>query len=367
MKRTLKYGTLCATVLLASACGDKKATEAAAPEAEAVAYADTVRLTNGKGVYTFMEVKGYNAQGQLAVIDGYNVSAEGATTYAEQSIFQGGRKVYGKSVDAQGNLTGEEQYTYNGDQIAEVLTREFSDEKQKMLDKSKVTYTYDANGNVTAIVEQLCENLHWNNSYEWDYTYNEQGQVVDRKDYAYGADKERKQSRWETYEYDEQGRLATYDLYIFDQKKGKQKHDSKTVYTYNDKNLVIEAVTERHKSTLKRESVKSRVFTFDYNENGQLSYFANQKWKESDKSLTTQFSTNNTYDEQGRLIQQNNISQIKPKTGSSFYAYAYSSSSTAATPAAETQKVDLFIPANNGKPVIDLTEGNRTLTEPKDE
>jgi hypothetical protein len=366
MKRVLEYGTLCATVLLASACGEKKAAEPVAPEADAVASADTVRITNGKGVYYFMEVKGYNAQGELAVVDGYNVAADGATTYAEQTIYQGGHKAYAKSVDAQGNLTGEEQYTYNGDQIAEVLTREFSDEKQKMLDKSKVSYTYDANGNVTSIIEQVCENLHWSNSYEWDYTYNEQGQVTERKDYAYGTDKERKQSRWETYEYDEQGRLSTYDLFVFDQKKGKQKHDAKTTYTYNEQGLVTEAVMERHKSTLKRESVKSRVFTFDYNEKGQLSYFANQKWKESDKSLTTQFSTNNTYDEQYRLVQQNNISQVKPQTGSSFYAISYGSA-VKETPAAETRQVDLFIPAVGGKPVVDLSEGNRTLTEPKDE
>jgi hypothetical protein len=366
MKRVLEYGTLCATMLLAASCGEKKAAEPTAPEAEAVAYADTVKITNGKGVYYFMEVKGYNAQGQLAVIDGYNVSSEGNATYAEQTLFQGGRKVYAKSVDAQGNLTGEEQYTYNGDQLAEVLTREFSDEKQKMLDKSKVTYTYDAQGNVTSIVEQLCENLHWNNSYEWDYSYNEHGQVVDRKDFAYGAANDRKQSRWETYEYDGDGRLATYDLFVFDQKKGKQKHDSKTTYTYNPQGLVTSAVTERHKSTLKRESVKSRIYTFDYNENGQLTYFSNDKWKDSDKSQTTQFSTNNTYDEQGRLVQQNNISQIRPQTGSSFYAIVPAANAQA-TPAAETRKVDLFIPAANGKPVIDLSEANRTLTEPKDE
>jgi hypothetical protein len=366
MKRVLGYGTICATVILASACGEKKAAEPTAPEAEAVAYADTVRITNGKGVYYFMEVKGYNAQGELAVVDGYNVAADGATTYAEQTIYQAGKKAYAKSVDAQGNLTGEEVYTYNGDQIAEALTREFSDEKQKMLDKSKVTYTYDANGNVTAVIEEVCENLHWNKSYEWNYTYNEQGQVVDRKDFAYGAANDRKQSRWETYEYDDQGRLTTYDLFVFDQKKGKQKHDSKTAYTYNDKNQLTEAVMERHKSTMKRESVKSRVFSFDYNENGQLTYFANQKWKEADKSLTTQFSTNNTYDEQGRITQQNNISQIRPQTGSSYYAYTYGGA-VKQTPTCQTNKVDLFIPAIAGKPVIDLSEGNRTLTEPKDE
>ncbi len=365
MKRVIGYGALCATAILATACGEKKAAEEAAPTAEAVAYADTVRFTNGKGVYFFKEVKGYNAQGVLAVVDGYNVAADGTETYAEQTIYQNGHKVYVKSVDAKGNLTGEETYTYDGDKLTQSLAREFSDEKQKMLDKTKIEYTYDANNNIVKILESTCENLHWGDTYEWTYAYDEQGRVNDRKDFAYGAEG-RKQSRWETYAYDDQNRLATYDLYIFDMKKGRQKHDAKATYSYNAGGQITEAVIERHKSTLKRESVKSRVYMFDYNDRGQLTYFANQKYREADKSLTTQFSTNNTYDEQGRLVQQNNISQTKPQTGSSYYAFTYGGGAQA-TPAADTYDVALFVPARGGKPVINVSEENKTLTEPKDE
>lgn len=361
MKKLFGLGVFCTLLVAATSCGEKKSTEAAAPTAEAVASTDTVRYTSGKGVYNFMEVRGYNAQGQLAVVDGYNVKDGGATALAEQTIYSGGEKAYAKSVDEAGKLAGEEFYTYADGRIKEILIKEFSAEKGKMLDKSKFVYTYDAAGNVTSIMESTCVNLHWGNTYEWTYTYGEQGRVADRKDYTYSPEK--KQSRWETYAYDEQGRLAVYDYYMFDVRKGKQKHDSKTTYTYTDKGLLSKVVVERHKNTLKRESLKSREYMYDYNEAGQLTYFARQKYTASTNELANEFSTSNSYDELGRLVQQNNISLTRPRTESSYLAFSYSAEATAATPAEVTHTTSFFVPVKDGKPVVNTTDTNKSLTE----
>ncbi len=366
MKKIFGYGVVCTTLLVATSCGEKKSNEVVVPTAEPVAYTDTVGHKNGKGVYNFREVRGYNAQGQLAVVDGYTVKDNGKSfVIAEQTIYQNGLPVYFKTVNESGSLTGEKTFVYADGRITETLEREFSLEKQKMLDKSKVVYTYDAAGNVTNILESVCENLHWSNAYEWTYSYDEQGRVNDRKDYTYTDD--RKQSRWELYAYDDQGRLSVYDYYFFDIRKGRQKHDSKTTYFYNAVGLLEKAVVERHKNTLKREPVKSREYMYDYNDKGQLTYFARQKYSASTKSLATEFSINNIYDGQGRLIQRNGISQVRPRTESSTVFYAYSNGAVNPTPASETCETSFFIPVADGKPVIDLSETNKTLTEMEDE
>lgn len=365
MKKKFGYGVVCMTLLVAASCGEKKSNEVAAPTAEPVAYTDTVRHTNGKGVYNFMEVRGYNAQGQIAVVDGYTIKEDKSSVLSEQTVYQNGMPVYVKSVDEKGNLVGEEISTYTDGRITETLVRDFNLEKQKMQDKSKVVYTYDVTGKVTGILESVCENLHWNNAYEWTYAYDEQGRVNDRKDYTYTDG--RKQSRWELYTYDEQGRLSVYDYYFFDIRKGRQKHDSKTTYSYNAAGLLEKAVVERHKNTLKREPVKSREYLYEYNDKGQLVYFARQKYTVSTKSLNNEFTTNNLFDEQGRLVQRNSISLVRPRTESSYIAYTYSAGAVNPTPVAETGKTSFFIPVVDGKPVIDLSEANKSLTEMEDE
>lgn len=365
MKKIFGYGVVCTTLLVAASCGEKKSNEVAVPTADPVAYTDTVRHTNGKGVYNFMEVRGYNAQGEVTVIDGYTVKDGKGEIFSEQTIYQNGLPVYVKSVDENGNLTGEEISTCTDGRITETLVKEFNIEKQKMQDKSKVVYSYDANGNVISILESVCENLHWNNAYEWTYAYDEQDRVNDRKDYTYTDG--RKQSRWELYAYDEQGRLSVYDYYFFDIRKGRQKHDSKTTYFYNAAGLLEKAVVERHKNTLKREPVKSREYIYDYNDKGQLTYFARQKYTVSTKSLNNEFSINNLFDEQGRLVQRNSISLVRPKTESSYIAYSYSDGAVNPTSVAESGKTSFFIPVTDGKPVINLTEANKSLTEMEDE
>lgn len=365
MKKIFGYGAVCTTLLVAASCGEKKSNEVAAPTAESVAYTDTVRYTNGKGIYNFMEVRGYDAQGQVVVVDGYKVKEDKTIVAAEQTIYQNGAPVYIKSVDENGNLIGEELSVYTDGRITETLVKAFNPEKQKMQDKSKVVYTYDAAGNVTNILESVCENLHWNNAYEWTYAYDEQGRVADRKDYTYSDG--RKQSRWELYTYDEMGRLSVYDYYFFDIRKGRQKHDSKTTYSYNAAGLLEKAVVERHKNTLKRELVKSREYLYEYNDKGQLTYFVRQKYTVSTKSLNNEFTTNSIYDGQNRLVQRNSISLVRPKSESAYIAYAYSDGAVSPTPATEACKTSFFIPVVDGKPVVNLSEANKSLTEVEDE
>lgn len=366
MKKFLELGAVAFTVLSLYSCGAKQET-AKTPTAEPVSWSDTVRYENGKREYNYLEIRGYNAEGNLAVIDGYSVN-DGVETYAQQSIYQGGKLVYVKGVNETGTQILEETYTYREDgQIAESLVKSWDDSRGKLMDESKVVYTYDEQGNVVNIKESVCQNLHWYAAYEWVYTY-QNGVVTDRKDYTYtlAAKQERKQSRWELYAYDDKGRLKTYDFYVFDVKQGRQKHDSKTTYEYNTQGRLQKASVERHKNTRKREPILSRVYNYDYNAQGQLTYFDRQKWTPKTKSFVGEFSTNKAYDEKGRLVSSFSLSITRPKTESQALTYSYPAEAKA-TSVCEAAKVAFFVPVKDGKPVVDVTEANKSLTELEDE
>ncbi len=367
MKKVFGLSAICLTTALLSSCGAKQETTPAVPAAEAVAWSDTLRYVNGKYEYNCLEIRGYNAEGKLAVVDIYDVK-DNKETLAEQKIYQGGLLAYVKGLDEKGAVNHEETYVYTDGRLTEVLTKDFDVERQKMMESAKLVYKYNEQQDIASIKETVCKNLRWMDSYEWTYTYKD-GKVVDRKDFAYeevNSKMERKQSRWELYEYNENGQLQTYNFYFYDVKQGRQKHDSKTSYEYNKKGQLIKASVERHKNTRKREPILSRIYNFDYNEAGQLTYFDRQKYSAKTKQQTGEFATNNSYDEQGRLLLSQSLSITRPKTESVTISYTYPAEAKATT-LCEANKVNYFVPVRDGKPVVDVTENNKTLTELEDE
>ena len=153
---------------------------------------------------------------------------------------------------------------------------------------------------------------------------------------------------------------------MFDVKQGRQKHDSKTTYEYNTQGRLQKASVERHKNTRKREPILSRVYNYDYNAQGQLTYFDRQKWTPKTKSFVGEFSTNKAYDEKGRLVSSFSLSITRPKTESQALTYSYPAEAKA-TSVCEAAKVAFFVPVKDGKPVVDVTEANKSLTELEDE
>lgn len=352
MKKILAMSAVCASAMVLTSCGgDNKAT-AEAPVADPTVTSDTITyITNGASAGK--DLRNYNAAGQVASVDSYNANDAKTGT----AIYKDGKVCYEISYNEQNAEDGNTAYTYNeAGRLAEVTTSAFNQDRQKIEPTTQIKYTYNEAGDVTAVKEYSYVNLRWVKVYEWDYAYDAQGRLSERKDYT-GDGKEAKQSCWYTYAYSDGNKIQQEDFYYFDLKTGKLKHDAKFQYVYNAAGQVQTRTMIRHKNNQKRDDINSRLFTYTYNAAGQITNLQEQRWNSGTNSWYDVKNTAWEYDEQGRQILFNQVAQTNKgvKMNQELNAYAADSKAEAA-PAA---------PAASGKPVINLDE--KHLTEKEDE
>lgn len=355
MKHALVYGAVCAAML--ASCGGEKKEFAAEPQADPIAWTDTVKFENNlRGGLQGYDVKGYNAAGELALVETYDVK-DGKATLSTTVIYQNGKPAYGKDWEGQ-NVVGTDVWTYTPDgKLAEEVQSQLIAEKQKIEPIVKYTYTYDAQGNLTNIVEADYANLRYTDVYEWTYTYDDQGRLSDRKDYTFDGST-RKQANWYQFKYNDKNLLESKDYYYFDLKTNKLRHDAKTEYTYNDAGQELTSTLIRHKNNQKRDPINSRLYTKEYNEAGQITYDGEQRWSSSENGgkggwASSTHSTSFKYDAQGRLVEKSDITQTNKglRMISELTSYGTPADKVKPTPAA---------PAATTKPVVNLQDKNKT-------
>lgn len=360
MKKILFASALCATLFATYSCGGgSEKAEATEPAPDAVVWADTMTFEVGylgnANNKIYVDVQGYGADGKLALVDKFEMK-DGKCLKIGQIIYKNGQPVYGKDFEGD-KIVGTDVFTYDANgNLTEEVQSVWDSERNKVEPSVKYAYTYDANGNVTAIKESTYANLRWNPGYEWTYIYDEQGRVTERKDYTSDSG-DRRNSCWYTYKWNGQNQLEQLDFYFYDIKKGKLKHDSKTLYTYNAAGQVTEETVMRHKNTTKREDVNSRLYIKEYNDKGQLTAEATQRWRNN--TWNAQDNKIYTYDEAGRLKEAQFISAIQTNKGMHMDKTTYSYPAGSKTPAAAAA------PAPSVKPVINLED--KHLTTPEDE
>lgn len=308
MKKNLLFTCACGALLTALySCGGSAENAVVEPTPDPVAWTDTVTFTDMSGAVTAMDVKAYNAAGQVALVEQYSPSKgeDAKMLLTDKIIYQNGKPAYGKTFEAD-KVVGTDIYTYDaaGNLQKEVIAS-WNTEKQKLEDETMYEYTYNEKGDVTMIKESKFENLRWVDVYEWTYIYDEQGRIAERKDYT--CEGERKQSCWYTWVYNEKSQCTQMDFYFFDIKGGKLKHDAKTQYKYNDAGQVLTATVIRHKNNQKRDDINSRLFTYEYNQAGQLTLMMNQRWTNATKTWYEVANSTYAYDALGRLFETKNI------------------------------------------------------------
>lgn len=352
MKKILAMSAMCASIAALTSCSGDNKTEAAAPVADPTVTSDTIAFVSN-GSPSGKDIRNYNAAGQVASVDSYS-AADAKTGTA---VYKDGKVVYEVTFNEKNVEDGNVVYTYDeAGRIVETTTSAFNQERQKVEPATQIKYAYNEAGDVTAVKEYSYVNLRWVKVYEWDYAYDEQGRFVDRKDFT-GDGKEAKQSCWYTYTYSDGNKIQQEDFYYFDLKTGKLKHDAKFVYTYNAADQVLTRTMIRHKNNQKRDDINSRLFTYTYNNAGQLTNLQEQRWN---SGTNTWYDVKNTaweYDEQGRQILFSQVANTNKgvKMNQEYISYAADSKAVAA-PAAV---------AANGKPVVNLEE--KHLTEKEDE
>lgn len=358
MKKALLYSAVCAA-MFASCAGEKQETTAE-PQADAIAWSDTVKYENNlRGGLQGYDVQGYNAEGQLAQVEAFEVK-DGKSVRISTIIYKDGKPAYGKDWEGE-NVVGTDVWTYDANgNIAEEVQSQFVPEKQKIEPTTKYTYTYDAQGNLTTIVEAGFANLRYTDAYEWTYTYDEQGRLTDRKDYTFDGGT-RKQANWYTFKYNDKNQLVEKDYYYYDLKTNKLRHDAKTEYAYNEAGQEVKATLIRHKNNQKRDPINSRLYTKEYNEAGQITYDGEQRWASSENNgkggwATSTHSTSFEYDADGRLVKKTEITNTNKglRMVSDLIVYG--------TPAAQVKPT----PATPGatiKPVVNLQDKNKTSKE----
>lgn len=362
MKKFYVYGALCAALVGATSCGGNEAPAVAEPAEEATAWSD-VNAFDSNGTPQGSEVTNFGQNGQIVSVDKFTVDKETKTNYkTDHVIFQNGKPVYANNFRMDGSIEGHEVYTYDANGLlTEHLLETYSEGLKRIAPASRYVYTYDANGDVTSVKEQKTNPKGWSTVYEWEYAYDAQGRVTMRQDYT-GDGKERKQSCQYTWRYMEgSNKVEQQDYFFYDLKQNKLKHDSKTQYEYNAKGQVEKTLVIRHKSTTKREDVKSRLITNKFNAAGQIVSVLQQKWNNGEQSWYEVGNSVFEYDAAGQLKLAVDNKFTMNKKGQQVLK-TYSQVHTQGAPA-EHPNVAPAAPVMNVKPVIDLEDKHLTSKE----
>lgn len=353
MQKNYSLFALLAAAALCS-CGGESKNESAAPAEEPVAWSvESMFLANE--VAKSKEVTNYGENDQIVSVDKYSIDkATKAETLTEHVIYQNGKAAYSNVFETDGTIIGHSKFTYNeaGDIVSEEIENYVESLKRIALTK-RYAYEYNENGDVKVVKEQnAAPNGGWTNDYEWVYTYDAQGRITMRQDFNYKG-KDRKQSCQYGYTYKEgSNQLDIVDYLFYDLKTSRLRHDSKTHYTYDKNGRVKSELVERHKANAKRDLVNSRLFTYNYNEAGQLSSSIEQKWFATDKKWQDVRTYELLYSEEGQLLSR--VEAFYSNRGLRINKDVYS-------PAPAGRKlVAPAAPVESVKPVVDVDDKHKT-------
>lgn len=362
MKKFYAYSALCVALIGATSCGGNDKPEVVAPAEEPTAWSD-VNAFDMNGVSQGSEVTNYGQNAQVVSKDIFSIDKESNQNYkSSHIIYQNGKPVYADNLKLDGSVEGHEIYTYDeSGKLTEHLIETYNDGLKRIAPYSRYIYEYNANGDVTSVKEQKTIPSGWANVYEWTYGYDDQNRVNMRMDYT-GDGKERKQSCQQTWRYvDGTDKVEQVDLYFYDLKTSRLKHDSKTQYEYNANGQVVKTLVIRHKSTTKREDVKSRQITYKLNAAGQLVSVLTQKWNNGEQSWYEVGNSYCDYDNAGQLLRSVDNKFAMNKKGQQILK-TYSEVHTQGAPA-DHPNVAPAVPSYVVKPVINLEDKRLTSKE----
>lgn len=362
MKSFYVFGAMCAALLGATSCGGNEQPVAVEPEEEPTAWSDA-KAFDMNGTPQGSEVINFGQNGQIVSVDKFEIDVDTKQNYkADHIIYQNEKPVYTINYKADGSVVGHETYTYDeSGKLTEHLLETYNDGLKRIAPASRYVYEYDAKGDVTSIKEQKVNPKGWSNVYEWNYQYDDQGRVIMRQDFN-GDGKDRKQSCQQTWRYVAgSDKVEQIDLFFYDIKLGKLKHESKTQHEYNAKGQVVSTLVIRHKSTAKREDVKSRLITYKLNAAGQIASILVQKWNNGEQSWYEVGNSQYEYDAAGQLKKSTENKFAMNKKGQQILK-GYHEVHTQGAPA-EHPNVAPAVPSYVVKPVIDLQDKRMTSKE----
>lgn len=356
MQKIYSMGALCAALVALSSCGgDSKQEQAAPAEAATVWSNEMTYLVNEKAKNK--EVTNYGEGDVIVSVDKYDVNKEtGAMELAEHIIYQNGIPVYSNVLNADGTVVGHSVFNYNesGKLTSEVIET-YVEGLKKVAPSQRYVYEYNENGDVVSVTEQHAVPKGWATDYAWEYKYDEQNRLSLRQDYN-GTGKERKQSCQYSFKYKEgSNQFEQVDYYFYDLKTQKLRHDSKTRYEYNNQGRLKSETVIRHKANKTRDDINSRLITYVYNADGQLTDKIEQKWNNNEKKWYDVKTYNNEYNAEGQLVQAVEAYYTNKglKISKEIYTPAPEGKSLKAAPA----------PLEQIKPIINVDDKHKTSKE----
>jgi hypothetical protein len=355
MKKFFAYSALCATIVAATSCGGNEVNEVAEPVEEPTAWQD-VNAFDTNDVPTGMEVTNFGQNGQIVSVDKFVIDKETKKSiHTEHIIYQDGKPALGKMLKEDGTVEGREVYNYNTNgYLAEQVIETYSEGLKRIAPSMRYVYTYNGNDDLVSIKEQKTAPKGWKTEYEWTYDFDELARVYVRADFT-GEGKERKQSCRYDWKYEEgSNKIAQLDYFFFDLKVGKLKHDSKTMYKYNAAGQVTEELIIRHKNNLKRDDIKSRRFSYEYNAAGQLKSIYEEKWNNSVQEWAEVCNTLYDYDKAGQLVKWSSNKYTTKGAKFMHEVHTYGGEKPTVAPAAPSMVI---------KPIVNLDDKHLTSKE----
>ncbi|GEM_PF-2478502 len=357
MKKIITLSAMCATLVAVSSCGGEAKNEPVEPVEEATAWSDIVAFdTNGEA--TGSEVFNYGQDGKVVSVDKFTVDkADKKKVQTDYIIYANGKPSFGKSFRPDGTVDGRDLFTYNEKGLLqEEVIETYSEGLKRVAPSMRYVYEYNENGDVTSIKEQKAMPKGWATEYEWTYSYDAQGRLTGRADFT-GDGKERKQGCMYSWVYEDgSNKIKQLDYFTYDLKLGKLKHDSKTEYNYDADGRVKTALVYRHKANKKRDEIKSRRFTYEYNAAGQLTLIFEQKWNNGASDWYEVSSVTREYDAAGQITKQTTVKNTNK--GTKFYNEVHAQGAPADKP-----NVAQAAPTYNVKPEINLDDKHKTSME----
>ncbi len=357
MKKIIAFSAMCASLVAMSSCGGEAKNEVAEPVEEAAAWSDINAFDTG-GDPTGSEVTNFGQDGKIVSVDRFTVDkATKQKVQTDHIIYKDGKPSFGKAFRQDGTVEGHDIYTYNeAGALVEEVIETYSEGLKRIAPSMRYVYTYNEAGDVTSVKEQKSTPKGWSTSYEWTYNYDAQGRLSGRADYT-GDGKERKQSCQYGWSYEEgSNKIKQLDYFFFDLKQGKLRHDSKTHYTYDENGRIKTATVIRHKANKKRDDIKSKLYTYKYNDAGQITLIFEQKWNNGASEWYELSNVTREYDAAGQLTKQ--VTVKNTNKGTRFYNEVHTQGAPAEHP-----NVAPAAPVYNVKPELNLEDKHLTSAD----
>ncbi len=356
MKKIIAFSAMCASLVAMSSCGGEAKNEVVEPVEEAAAWSDINDFDTG-GEPTGSEVTNFGQDGKIVSVDRFTVDkATKQKVQTDHIIYQNGKPAFGKSFRTDGSVEGHDIFTYNEKgQLVEEVIETYSEGLKRIAPSKRYVYTYDANDDVTSIKEQKSTPKGWATDYEWTYTYDAQGRLTGRADFT-GDGKDRKQGCMYDWSYADENKIEKHNYYTFDLKQGRLKHDSRTEFTYDANGRIKTATVIRHKANKKRDEIKSKLYTYKYNDAGQITLIFEQKWNNGASEWYELSNVTREYDAAGQLTKQ--VTVKNTNKGTRFYNEVHTQGAPAEHP-----NVAPAAPVYNVKPELNLEDKHLTSAD----